>query len=138
MWCVGVPILLYLFNRSLRHFYLRKLFIDTLLFLCIYLFIYLFIEYNNLVYTLWCAFEYYVHKICALKNKGIIIIITIIIRKLIPTCHVKLHCSTYYINISKVSWMLHKYMLLLYTRLFQSVTPRWLEWVCFFVTSLWC
>jgi len=36
----GVPILLYLLNRSLRHFYLRNLFINTLLFLCIYLFIY--------------------------------------------------------------------------------------------------
>ena len=37
---LGVPILLYLLNRSLRHFYLRKLFNDILLFLCLYLFIY--------------------------------------------------------------------------------------------------
>ena len=36
---LGVPILLNLVNCSLRRFYLRKLFIDTLLFACIYLFI---------------------------------------------------------------------------------------------------
>ena len=35
---LGVPILLYLLNRSLRHFYLKKRFIDILLFLCIHLF----------------------------------------------------------------------------------------------------
>ena len=47
---LGVPILLYLLNRSLRHFYLRKLFIC--MHVSIYLFIYLFIVFINLVYTL--------------------------------------------------------------------------------------
>ena len=47
----------------------------------IYLFIYLFIVYNNLVFTLWCAFEYYVYRICALQNKVIIIIIIVIMIK---------------------------------------------------------
>ena len=39
-----------------------------------YISIYLFIVYINLVYTLCCAFEYYVCRICALQNNVIIII----------------------------------------------------------------
>ena len=42
-----------------------------------YVSVYLFIVYNNLVYTLWCTFEYYVYRICALQNEVIIIIIII-------------------------------------------------------------
>ena len=57
-----VPILLYFLKRSLRHFHLRKLFIDTLLFLCIYLFIYCIFQFSlYFVMRFWVLYIEFAH-----------------------------------------------------------------------------
>ena len=59
------------FKSQLKTFLFKKAF---QWYSSIFMSISIYLLYINLVYTLWCAFEYCVYRICALQNKVIIVI----------------------------------------------------------------